>query len=219
MRQTQEGGSAMASALVYELVMKPLGWLGLRRARRRLRVGLSGRVLEVGTGTGLLLQETDGATPVVAVDIDLASLRYAKARAGATALVCGDVQRLPFREGTFDAAVASLTFCSVPDPSAGLAELRRVLKRGAKLRMLEHVRAPGAVLGGLMSFLNPVWSRLSGGCNLNRTFRALLPAAGFEERTCASSLRGAVEFFEAAAVNGPPRLSIGQPPERVDHRD
>lgn len=191
----------MASALLYDLLMTPLGWFGLRRARRRLRTGLSGRILEVGTGTGLLLSETAGAPPTVAIDVDLSSLQRAKARAFATALVCADVQQLPFREATFDAAVASLTFCSVPEPAVGFAELRRVLKSGAKLRMLEHVRAPGALLGRVLDLLTPSWSRLSGGCHLNRVPRVLLPAAGFGNQTCRASLLGAVEHIEAEAVN------------------
>ncbi|WIG94282.1 methyltransferase domain-containing protein [Myxococcus sp. SDU36] len=70
-------------ALAYDAVMTPLGWLGLTAARRKLVRGLSGHVLEVGTGTGLALPGyPDTVTAVTAIDVDEAALARAQRRAG-----------------------------------------------------------------------------------------------------------------------------------------
>ncbi|HEX8823777.1 MAG TPA: methyltransferase domain-containing protein [Archangium sp.] len=169
-----------ARALLYDAVMTPLGWLGLNRARRRLVQGLSGRVLEVGTGTGLLLPSyPPSVSDVVAIDIDPEMLARARHRRSGVSLLQADVQRLPFPDASFDAVVSCLVFCSVEDPVRGLAELRRVLRPGGQLRMLEHVRAPHSGLAHLQDRLNPAWSRLSGGCHINRDTVPLVEAAGF----------------------------------------
>lgn len=197
----------MANALLYDVFMAPLGWLGLRRLRRKLGENLPGRVLEVGSGTGLLLRDKPNIT--VCIDVDFEALLRAKVRAGDAALICADVQALPFKQQVFDAAVASLTFCSVPSPSRGLTEVRRVLKTGAPFRLLEHVRAPGRMLGALLDALTPIWVRISGGCHLNRSPRALLAAAGFDLASCQTSLRGTLEHINATAAAPSPDVEFG----------
>lgn len=188
----------MVNAFLYDIFMAPLGWMGLRRLRRKLVENLPGRVLEVGCGTGLLLRDAPNVD--VSIDTDFDALLRARVRAGGGALVCADVQALPFKHDVFDAAVASLTFCSVRSPSRGLAGVRRVLKAGAPFRLLEHVRAPGRALGAVLDALAPHWVRLSGGCHLNRSPRVLLPLAGFKLVRCHASLRGTLEHITAVAT-------------------
>ena len=152
-----------ARALLYDAVMTPMGWFGLNRARLRLVQGLSGRVLEVGTGTGLLLPSyPPSVSEVVAIDIDPEMLARARDRRPGVSLLQADVQQLPFPDSSFDTVVSCLVFCSVEDPARGLAELRRVLRPAGQLRMLEHVRAPHPTLSSLQDRLNPLWSHLSG---------------------------------------------------------
>jgi ubiquinone/menaquinone biosynthesis C-methylase UbiE len=190
-----------AQAVLYDAVMMPLGWLGLDRARRRLVDGLSGRVLEVGTGTGLVLPSyPPTVSDVVAIDIDPEMLARARRRRPDLTLLQADVQQLPFPDASFDAVVACLVFCSVEDPVRGLAELRRVLRPGGQLRMLEHVRAPHSGLARLQDRLNPVWSHLSGGCQLNRDTVPLVEAAGFRLTQRSRRLREVVEELVAVPV-------------------
>ena len=118
--------------------------LGLAAARGPLFAGLKGRVLEVGAGTGKNLRHYGEDAAIVASDLSPGMLGRLRARASASTasrLVAADVEDLPFRAGTFDAVVASCVFCSVPDPMRGLGEIRRVLKDGGQLRLLEHVRS------------------------------------------------------------------------------
>ena len=79
----------------------------------------------------------------------------------------GDAQALEFPEDSFDAAVASFVFCSVPEAVAGLAELRRVVRPGGQVLLLEHMRAKNEALGTLMDLLNPIVVRVTG-ANINR---------------------------------------------------
>src|SRR5215468_4331654 len=118
---------------------------GLGRWRRWLVGGAVGRTLDVGCGTGRNLPLV--AAPAQAIGLDPAreALRAARRRAPGVPLVQGDAQGLPFRDGAFDTVISGLVFCSVPDPARGLAEIKRVLKPGGTLRMLEHVRATGAL--------------------------------------------------------------------------
>jgi len=89
------------------------------------------KVLEVGTGTGLLLPAyPPSVSDVTAIDIDPEMLARARHRRPGVSLLLADVQQLPFPDASFDAVVACLVFCSVEDPARGLAELRRVLRPG-----------------------------------------------------------------------------------------
>ena len=190
-----------ARALLYDAFMTPMGWFGLNRARLRLVHGLSGRVLEVGTGTGLLLPAYPASvSEVVAIDIDPEMLARARQRRPGVSLLQADVQQLPFPDASFDTVVSCLVFCSVEDPARGLAELRRVLRPTGQLRMLEHVRAPHPTLSSLQDRLNPLWSHLSGGCQLNRDTVSLVQAAGFRITQRARHLRDMGEELVAAPV-------------------
>lgn len=187
-----------AQALLYDAVMIPAGWLGLNRARQRLVDGLSGRVLEVGAGTGLLLPVyPPGVSSIVAIDIDPGLLARARNRRPGVTLMQADVQRLPFPDGSFDAVVACLVFCTVEDPALGLAEIRRVLRPGGQLRLLEHVRSPHPTVARLQDRLTPAWSHLAMGCQLNRDTVSLVEASGFRITHRSQRLRQLVEELVA----------------------
>lgn len=179
----------MANARLYDLFMAPLERAGLRRARRHLVSRVRGRALELGAGTGLLFPSYD-APPAVAIDVDHEALRRARERDPRVPLVRADNEALPFREGTFDSVVESLSLCSVRNPAAALAEAHRVLKPGGELHLLEHVRPPGAILGALFDLVSPLWLLLSGGCHLDRHTAALVAPAGFTTLDQTVRLRG-----------------------------
>ncbi|MFZ0888617.1 MAG: class I SAM-dependent methyltransferase [Candidatus Binataceae bacterium] len=167
----------------HDLISVPGQYLGMKRARARLVADLSGKVLEIGVGTGLNLGHYRPGTTVAAIDPDLYMLRRARPRAAAAAarvwLLAADGEVLPFRSASFDAVVATHVFCTIPNPAAALAELRRVLKAGGELHFVEHVRAPGRWLGAFQDAVDPVSARLFGGCHLNRETIAIFQRAGF----------------------------------------
>lgn len=137
----------------------------------------AGQILEVGVGTGKNfpyhpVEDPDGEGAVI-TGIDLSEEMLARAQRRAQALGREldlrqmDVQQLDFPDDTFDAAVATFVFCSVPDPVLGLRELSRVVKPGGRIFLLEHVRIDRPIIGRIMDFLNPLVVRLYG-ANINR---------------------------------------------------
>ena len=131
-----------------------------------------GVVLEIAAGTGLTFAHYTGQAVVVASDPDEDMLRRARVRApGAAAqilLVAADAEALPFRGGTFDAAVVNLAMCTIPRPSAALAELGRVVRSAGAVRLLEHVLVEQPIIRRLQRWATPLWRRVAGGCRLDR---------------------------------------------------
>ncbi|SRR6266508_4353078 len=95
-------------------------------------------------------------------------------------LLAGEADRLPAADGAFDAGIASLVLCSVPDQPRALAELFRVIRPGGELRFFEHVRAGTPGLACLQRLVDPVWPALGGGCHASRDTLAAITAAGFD---------------------------------------
>lgn len=154
--------------------------------RREIVGQARGAVLEVGAGNGLNFPFYDPARVerVEATDPDSAMLRYARERVKAArvpiTITQAPVEHLPFADGTFDSAVCTLVFCSVTDPLRGLQEIRRVLKPGGLLLMLEHVRAHGRVAATLQNIITPINRRIAGNCHWNRRTEQTVYQAGFQ---------------------------------------
>ena len=169
-------------ARLYDLMETPWEVMVNSRLRKRLwaQVG-EGALLEVGVGTGKNLPYHPQGARSVAVDLSPRMLRRAAGRAHRLGrhvdLLLADAQRLPFRDGVFDTATATFVFCSVPDPIAGLREVRRVVRDGGRVHLLEHVRARNPVAGRIMDLLNPIWVRLMG-ANINRDTVSNVATAG-----------------------------------------
>lgn len=170
-------------ALLYETFTAPMERAGLTAIRGRLAADLNGRILEVGCGTGLNFAHYPAAAEVTAVEPleefrAFAAERAKNAKAHIT-VQDGDAQSLPFADASFDGALQTLVFCSVPDESQGLLEVRRVLRPGAPVRFLEHVRSPGVVGAVLQDIFNPLWRWAMDGCNINRDTVRTIAACGF----------------------------------------
>jgi ubiquinone/menaquinone biosynthesis C-methylase UbiE len=163
---------------LYDAGLALLEATGLGRWRRWLAAGARGRTLDLGTGTGRDLPLLPAGAAPVAVDPHPANLAVARRRAPGVPLVVARAEALPFRDGVFDTVVSGLVLCSVEDPGAALAEVRRVLRPGGALRLLEHVRA-GGLAGRLQDLLQPAWTAFTGGCRPNRDTERAVLEAGF----------------------------------------
>lgn len=155
----------------------------LGQIRRSLLAELEGDVLEVGAGTGANLPHYRHATRVVAVEPDPSMAKRIGPKAAHASVpvevVDAGVERLPFPDGSFDAAVSTFVLCSVAEPATALAEVRRVLRPGGTLVVLEHVAGDGK-LRRWQERLTPVHRRIAGNCHLARDTRAALADAGFD---------------------------------------
>jgi SAM-dependent methyltransferase len=146
---------------------------------------LTGRVLELGFGSGTNLPfYGPGVRELVAVEPSGAARALSKLGRGRFS---GELSFAPLTDGriqlpgeSVDEAVCSFTLCTVPNVAASLAELKRVLRPGGRLHVLEHGLAPDAKVARLQRTLDPAWSRLAGGCHLTRDVLADLEGAGFE---------------------------------------
>ena len=164
----------------YEAPMDRMG--GSARRRRVLRLA-RGRVLEVGIGTGRNLEYYPSGVELTGIDISPRMIERALRRANEekwkVRLQLADVEALPFADGVFDTVAASCVFCSVADPVVGLREVRRVVKPGGCVLLLEHVRPRNPALGLLADMLSPLTRRLFGPA-INRRTEDNIQVAGLE---------------------------------------
>ena len=117
------------------------------------------RLLEIGAGTGANFGFYPNAKCAVASEISIRMLEIARRKTVEIKLVQADAQSLPFAANSFDAAFATLVFCSIPNPQNAFAELKRVIAPGGRIVLLEHVR-PDNLLGFVFDFLNIFTVRL-----------------------------------------------------------
>ncbi len=142
-------------------------------------------VLEVGVGTGKNMPFYPTGVSITGIDLTPGMLERALNRLqdmglqDNVTLQLGDVQALDFPDASFDTAVATFVFCSVPDPVLGLREMRRVIKPGGHVVLLEHMRSPNPVVGALMDLLNPLVVSMMG-ANINRRTVENVQKAGLE---------------------------------------
>lgn len=169
----------------YDRVMTGTEHAGLSAIRHELLSEATGRVLEIGAGTGLNLAHY----PAEAAELVLTEpeepmarrLRRRVSQAGRTAQVVRvPSERLPFDDASFDSVVSTLVLCTVPDLEATLRELRRVLRPGAALLFLEHVRADDPGLARWQDRLQPLWVHIGNGCHCNRATLAAIEGAGLK---------------------------------------
>ncbi len=146
--------------------------------------GAAGRVLEIGAGTGLNFQHYRAGVDVTAVEPAARMRRRAEERArdavANLTLLEGKAGELPFDAGSFDTVLVTFTLCSIRDLGAALGEVRRVLRKGGSLRLLEHVKSPDPWVAWLQRAIDPAWRIALAGCTLLRDPAVELERAGFE---------------------------------------
>ncbi len=154
--------------------------------RREALAGLSGRVFELGAGTGSNFAHYPASvTTLIAAEPEPYLRERAIAAAGAAPVqvevVDAVADELPFEDESFDAAVACLVLCTVPDQTGALAELRRVVRSGGELRFYEHVHADRQPLRTFLEIVTrtTIWPRIAGGCHPTRDTHRAIEQAGF----------------------------------------
>ena len=171
----------------------PFLWLGelfgMRRRRRALLADAFGRVVEIGSGTGLNVKHY----PYTVDDVVLtepepgmrAKLARRVARRGlAWRVLDAPAERLPIADSSVDTVVSTLVLCTVANPEGALREIARVLRPGGRLLFIEHVRSEWGPLAWYQDRMLAAWRGFAGGCVCNRPTLDLMRAAGF---TVASS--------------------------------
>ena len=169
--------------VVPRITDKACGTAEIAELRERVCVGLHGRVLEIGFGSGLNVRfyppEVTSVAAVEPSDVGWRISQERRARTDVPVQRSGlDGQHLAEDDGSFDSALVTFSLCSIPDPALALSEVRRVLKPGASLHFLEHGLAPDPGVVRWQHRLDPVQKRVAGGCHLSRDVPALVEDAG-----------------------------------------
>lgn len=154
--------------------------------RKRLVAELQGNILEIGVGEGANLPYYRQASQVWGIEPNAERAQRARVAAAASIIpmtidVAG-AEALPHPDAAFDHVVSSLVFCSVHDQVQALREIRRVLKPGGMLHMVEHVRPQTEWLATLFSAITPWWRQVAHNCHLDRTTIEVLEREGWQVR-------------------------------------
>jgi ubiquinone/menaquinone biosynthesis C-methylase UbiE len=178
----------MALLGVYDRVFARMYDPFMQAAERRLfpphreyLTDVSGEVLDLGSGTGANFPYFAGREDIRlhAIEPDSHMLRRARRRAARVGLDVdlrqARAEALPYEDGSMDAVVAGIVFCTIPEPEAALDEVARVLKPGGEFRFLEHVRDHGRTAWA-QALVEPVWKRFAGGCHVTRDTAGLFTA-------------------------------------------
>jgi ubiquinone/menaquinone biosynthesis C-methylase UbiE len=156
------------------------------KQREKVVPRASGDVLEIGFGSGLNLAHYDQnkVRRIWGLEPSEGMRRLAEkpiANSGLDVeLIDLPGEEIPLEDNSVDTVLITFTLCTIPEVATALDGMRRVLKPGGQLLFSEHGKAPDANVVKWQDRMNPVWKKVSGGCNMNRDIPALLGAAGLE---------------------------------------
>jgi ubiquinone/menaquinone biosynthesis C-methylase UbiE len=166
-------------AALYDLFIAAGERRGMAAMRRELLTAATGRVLEIGAGTGRnITGYPPDLTGLVLTEPDRGMLGRLRTRLRRTdhavTVLPAAAESLPFPSATFDTVISTLVLCTVPDPAAAIDEVLRVLRPGGRLLFIEHVRADDARLARRQDRWHRPWRAFAAGCHCNRPTLALL---------------------------------------------
>lgn len=170
--------------------------------RQRVISGATGRILEIGVGSGLNLSHySDAADHVIGLDPSSKLLSMAHQAVRRTdrpvTFLNASAEDIPLEDHSVDTVVSTWTLCTIPDVRRALVEMRRVLKPNGQLRFVEHGLSDDGSVRRWQNLLTPIWRRFTGGCHLNRDVVQLLDGAGFR-----------IDKVETGHMKGPKPLTF-----------
>ncbi len=155
------------------------------KQREKVVPHCTGRVLEVGMGSGLNLPYYDSSKIDIVFGLEPATAMVALAKPKADAVsfpvefIDLPGEEIPLEDNSIDTVLLTYTLCTIPGAEAALAGMRRVLKPGGRLLFCEHGRAPDVAIEKWQNRINGAWRHIAGGCNVNRDIPGLIKASGF----------------------------------------
>lgn len=192
-------------ARFYDPIMQDFEAKVLQKRRKRILEGIQGNVLEIGAGTGANFSLYPATAKVIAIEPSEPMLRIARQKL-ADASVKAEItlvqagigdphleQYIP--DDGFDAIVCTLVLCTVPDLEAAVQSIKKWLKPGGTLHVLEHICSNKPIKRWWQNFINPLWRHLAEGCNLNRHTDAVLKIQGFQPQWEEHIVRGGVPLY------------------------
>lgn len=156
------------------------------RQRQKVVPLASGKVLEIGIGSGLNIPLYDAAKVDHLWGLDPSAEMWAIAQKNArdnhidAEFIQSGAESIPLDDNCVDSVLVTYTLCTIPDAQKALSEIKRVLKPSGRLIFCEHGKAPDIAVERWQNRLNPVLKRLAGGCHLNRAIPQLLEQSGFK---------------------------------------
>ncbi|MBB6444292.1 class I SAM-dependent methyltransferase [Bacillus benzoevorans] len=168
----------------YDPLMNPLEQTVFKKIRQDLIQRANGRVMELGSGTGInfpLYKDVENVTAIEPNPYMIQRSLNKKEKASVPITVLQQsAEELPFSDHSFDTVIATLVFCTIPNVEQALQEVHRVCKPGGKILLFEHVLMENPVLGKIQTRLTPYWSKICDGCCLDRDTVSVVRQQGFE---------------------------------------
>lgn len=163
---------------------------------------LSGKILEVGIGSGATLKYYGKNSDVTGIDFSIGMLNIAKEKAKALdlkniKLLEMDIENMSFANETFDSVFSSCVFCTVPNPKKGISEIYRVLKKGGKVVFIEHMKSKNPIINIALKFLN-IFTTWILGTSLLRETEKTIRESGFTKVRSENVMLGDVVRFIVA---------------------
>lgn len=185
----------------YDFLMSPLEKRKFKEIREELLSLAKGTVLEIGAGTGVNFPLYKSPDKVVAIEPSQHMIEHSHSKQRQAQvpidMVQASAEELPFDSDRFDTVVATLVFCTIPNPEKAIEEIKRVCKPGGKILLFEHVKMENRFLAGLQDLLNPAWRKIADGCNLNRDTLGLLKKHHLSVLKVDNYYKGLFIFVEA----------------------
>ncbi len=157
----------------------------IMKQREKILSNAEGLVLEIGFGSGLNLEFYDKGKikKILALEPSLEMQKLAKKQIEKSSIdiefLTSYAENIPLKDNSINTVVCTYTLCSIINTKSVLLEIRRVLKKGGKLLISEHVKSPDKKVSIFQKRLNPLWKRIAGGCNINCDTKKKLADVGF----------------------------------------